>query len=197
MTLRSPDGNPGRARTGTSVAGVVLAAGAGTRFGQPKILAAQGVWLRNAVAALRGGGCDEVAVAMGAAVIEPPDDTVGLVVDDWSDGLSATVRAALRWARSRNRFAGVVLHVVDMPDVGGEVVGRLLDAAARAPDRLVRVTYRGRPGHPVYLGAEHLDGVIDSLDGDVGAARYLRAHAHSVVEVECSDLASGLDRDHR
>ena len=48
--------------------GVVLAAGAGRRFGGPKMLAAEGAWLRGAVAALRDGGCDAVAVCMGAGL---------------------------------------------------------------------------------------------------------------------------------
>ena len=58
---------------GDPVVGVVLAAGAGRRYGKPKILAAQGEWLANAVSALTVGGCDDVAVTMGAAVVEAPD----------------------------------------------------------------------------------------------------------------------------
>ena len=37
--------------------GILLAAGAGTRFGEPKVLAADGDWLRIAVHALADGGC--------------------------------------------------------------------------------------------------------------------------------------------
>lgn len=54
------------------VAGVVLAAGAGSRFGMPKVLAEEGVWLRRAVTALADGGCDEVIVVLGAAVVDVP-----------------------------------------------------------------------------------------------------------------------------
>ena len=55
-----------------AAAGVLLAAGAGTRFGMPKVLAERGAWLRAAVAALSGGGCDEVVVVLGAAVVDVP-----------------------------------------------------------------------------------------------------------------------------
>lgn len=51
-----------------SDAGVVLAAGAGTRFGMPKVLADSGEWLVSAANALREGGCAEVVVVLGAAV---------------------------------------------------------------------------------------------------------------------------------
>ncbi len=177
------------------VVGVVFAAGAGRRYGMPKILAAQGGWLENAVSALTDGGCDDVAVTMGAAVVEAPVGAVAIEVGDWADGLSASVRAALAWALGRSDVAGVVLHVVDMPDVGAEVVARVCRQARRRRDAVVRARYRGVPGHPVYLGADHLAGVLDSLNGDVGAAAYLRAHADVVETIDCADLASGRDID--
>ena len=52
-----------------SWAGIVLAAGAGTRYGRPKVLAAGGDWLRVAVPSLRAGGCGEVYVVLGASVV--------------------------------------------------------------------------------------------------------------------------------
>ncbi|MDQ2637880.1 MAG: nucleotidyltransferase family protein, partial [Actinomycetota bacterium] len=51
----------------TIAAGVLLAAGAGSRYGMPKVLAAQGQWLTSGVAALHRGGCDDVVVVLGAA----------------------------------------------------------------------------------------------------------------------------------
>ncbi len=180
---------------GDPVVGVVLAAGEGRRYGIPKILAAHGDWLNRAVSALADGGCDDVAVTMGAAVVGAPAGAAPIRVGDWADGLSASVRAALAWACEKGDVAGVVLHVVDMPDVGADVVARVLRQAGSRRDAVVRPRYRDVPGHPVYLGADHLAGVLDSLNGDVGAAAYLRAHADIVEMVECGDLASGLDRD--
>lgn len=177
------------------VVGAVLAAGAGRRYGQPKILAEQGLWLDNAVRALSAGGCGEVVVAMGAAIVTPPSGATAIVVEDWAVGLSASVRAVLCAPVVREDPGGVVLHVVDMPDVTAAVVSRIVETAAGRPEKIVRAVYHGRPGHPVRLGADHLDGVLASLDGDVGAARYLRAHPEIVESVECGDLASGVDRD--
>ncbi|WP_246222154.1 MULTISPECIES: nucleotidyltransferase family protein [Gordonia] len=177
------------------VLGAVLAAGAGRRFGSPKILARQGEWLSIAVDALVGGGCDEVVVAMGAAVVPSPPGARKLIVDDWASGLSATVRAVLGHARATPGCGGVVLHVVDTPDVGGDVVRRLLLAGGRSSPALARVVYDGRPGHPVYLGRAHFDGVAAVLHGDAGAGAYLMARAAEVIAVECGDLATGLDID--
>ncbi|WP_232016808.1 nucleotidyltransferase family protein [Gordonia insulae] len=180
---------------GGGVLGVVLAAGAGTRYGEPKIVARQGEWLENAVRALADGGCREVVVAMGARVVEPPAGASVLWVPDWADGLGATVRRAVGVARGRSWVAGMVLHVVDTPDVGAAVVERVVGVAARRRDVLARAMFGGLPGHPVYVGADHLDAMTETLHGDVGAGRYLAAHAADVLGVDCGDLASGRDRD--
>ncbi|GAB06105.1 NTP transferase domain-containing protein [Gordonia amarae] len=177
------------------VLGAVLAAGAGTRYGSPKILAHQGDWLRFAVGALLDGGCDEAVVAMGAAVVEPPPGAGVLLVRKWASGLSATVRAVLERALATADCAGVVLHVVDTPDVGGRAVRRVLSESRRAPSALVRAVYDDRPGHPVYLGRDHLPGVLATVHGDTGAGAYLAARGRDVVTVECGDLATGRDID--
>ena len=48
--------------------GVLLAAGAGRRYGAPKVLAHDGGWLHAAVTALADGGCAQVLVILGAAI---------------------------------------------------------------------------------------------------------------------------------
>ncbi|WP_238422978.1 NTP transferase domain-containing protein [Gordonia sp. 'Campus'] len=175
------------------ILGVVLAAGAGTRYGMPKILAHGGEWLEHAVVSLRDGGCDDVVVAMGAAVVDPPAGARALIVDRWADGVGTTVAEALREAREHPDVAGVVLHVVDTPGVGADVVARVVAAGQCRRDGLARAVFDGRPGHPVYLGADHLDPALDVLTGDRGAQIYLRDR--NVAVIECGDLASGHDID--
>lgn len=176
------------------VAGVVLAAGAGTRYGSPKVTV--GAWLSLAVSALVDGGCGPVIVTLGAAVVDVPPPATPVVVHDWRDGLSASVRAGVDAARSVPDLAGVLLTLVDLPDVDGAVVARIVDASGRASRALVRAVYDGRPGHPVYVGADHLDALLASLTGDRGAGPFLAAHA-DLLSVECEDLATGRDVDRR
>lgn len=173
-------------------AGVLLAAGAGTRFGMPKVLAQQGEWLRIAVGALFGGGCDEVLVVLGAAVVEVPAPAQAVLADDWAEGMSASLRAGLAAAAGARR---VVLHLVDTPDIGPDVVRRMLAVADGSSAGLVRASYGGRPGHPVVIAAVHWPELVASLRGDQGARQFLSEHAAEVVVVECGDLASGADID--
>lgn len=174
--------------------GVVLAAGAGTRFGMPKVLADTGRWLASAVAALRRGGCGDVVVVLGAAVDEVtiPPVARAVVADDWADGLSASVRAGVR-ALGESIDRAVFLPV-DTPDVTAGAVRRVRDAARDTG--VARAVYAGRPGHPVVIARRHWPALLDTLAGDEGAAPFLRSR-DDVVAVECADLCSGIDIDSR
>lgn len=174
-------------------AGVLLAAGAGSRYGMPKVLAEKGDWLKLAVAALAGGGCDEVIVVLGAAgadVVDVPAPARAVYAANWADGLSASLRAGLDAVDS----AFAVVALVDTPDVGAAVVARVLAAAHSATSGLARAVYAGRPGHPVVIARRHWPELLAGLGGDVGAGPFLRAR-DDVIAVECGDLAGGADID--
>jgi CTP:molybdopterin cytidylyltransferase MocA len=173
-------------------AGVLLAAGAGTRYGMPKVLAEQGEWLRSAVTALAGGGCDDIVVVLGAAIVDPPASARAVIAEDWTDGLSESLRAGL----SAIDADYAVLLTVDTPDVGADVVRRVLDAARSSPSGLARARYGDRPGHPVVIARRHWLELLETLSGDEGARPFLGARS-DVVAVECADLATGRDIDVR
>lgn len=179
--------------------GLVLAAGAGRRFGGPKALArtpAGTPWLALAVRVLREGGCGEILVTLGASAGEAlplvPAGVSVVRVADWSTGVAASVRAGLQAAASGSAPAVVILPV-DTPDATASAVARLVRRAA--PDALAYAAYGGSPGHPVLIGREHWSAVAKSVRGDIGARSYLIAQGADAVE--CGDLWSGADRDER
>ena len=173
------------------VVGVLLAAGAGRRYGKPKVLVDG--WLDAAITALREGGCGQVVVVLGAAQVPVPDGVVAITATDWHTGLSASLRAGLSGSdRLRGDFA--IIHVVDTPDVGPAVVARVLKRALASSSGLARACFGGRPGHPVAIARRHWDALRASASGDRGARDYLRG-AEDLQLVDCSDLASGRDID--
>ncbi|WP_243076067.1 NTP transferase domain-containing protein [Microbacterium sp. SS28] len=183
-----------------ALCGLVLAAGAGTRFGGPKALARtpDGTpWVARAVQTLTDAGCRRVVVALGAAATEArvlvPAAAEVVEVPDWAEGLSATLRAGLRAAVAGADAAVVV--PVDTPELPASAVRRVVAAAGPARRALAQAVYGGEPGHPVFIGADHVDALVDGLSGDRGARRFLVAHG--AVEVECEDLWSGADVDTR
>jgi CTP:molybdopterin cytidylyltransferase MocA len=173
-----------------TAAGVLLAAGAGTRYGMPKVLAENGEWLRACVTALADGGCDDIVVVLGAAIVDVPAPARAVIAEDWARGLSASVRAGVTAIDA----AYAVLHTVDTPGIGADVVRRVLGAARSSPSGLARARYGDRPGHPVVIARTHWPQLLDGLAGDEGARPFLRDRT-DVVEVDCGDLASGDDVD--
>lgn len=182
--------------------GIVLAAGAGRRFGGPKALALRPdgtPWVRLAIAALRDGGCGAVVVGVGAqgeraAGLVGPEAVV-VPVGDWATGVAATLRATLDAAWESDADAAVVV-TVDTPELPAAAVARLVQAAAPRPAAaLLRAVYGEAPGHPVVIGRDHREPLRAALSGDVGAGAYLRAHG--AVPIDCSDLWSGADVDVR
>jgi CTP:molybdopterin cytidylyltransferase MocA len=182
----------------TTVHGLLLAAGAGRRYGGPKALAhdADGrSWLRRAIEVLHEGGCPWVTVVLGAeaeAALPLLEGTRAsfVVADDWEEGMSASLQAGLHSLDGHQDAA--LVHLVDLPDVGPEVIRRLLEGGV-GPSTLRRATYDGVPGHPVILGRGHWAGVHQLAFGDRGARDYRAQNAPELVE--CADLASGRDVD--
>lgn len=190
--MAAPEGTP-------NCVGIVLAAGAGTRYGMPKALAEGGAWLRAAVAALRDGGCDPVVVVLGATGPDPvtvalPADTRAVWAADWATGMGASLRAGLaEAARTPARYLAIM--PVDTPDVGADVVARVVRAAAVAPSGLARAVFHATPGHPVVIEQSHWRDVYSAATGDSGARTYLSGR-DDMVCVTCDDLATGSDRDY-
>lgn len=193
------------------VAGLLLAAGQGRRAGGPKALRRDpdGVtWVARSLRVLLDGGCDEVVVVVGAA-----DAQVRAVLDeagfgdpetgrrprvavveatDWATGMGASLRAGLTALAAAGSAAGCAcVHLVDLPDVGPDVVARLI--AGAGPSTLARAVYDGRPGHPVLLGRDHWTAASHAAQADRGARGYLSTR--QVRLVDCSDLAGGRDVD--
>jgi molybdenum cofactor cytidylyltransferase len=175
----------------SSAVGVLLAAGEGRRYGRPKVLVDG--WLDAAVGALRDGGCNDVVLVLGAAEVAAPPGVTAVVAPDWRDGLSASVRAGLAEA-DRMHADYAVLHVIDTPDVGPAVVARVLGRARASGSGLARAYFGDQPGHPVVLARRHWSDVLKQLEGDRGAAAYLRDRP-DVEAVDCGDLAGGQDID--
>jgi CTP:molybdopterin cytidylyltransferase MocA len=184
-----------------SVVGLLLAAGSGSRMGQPKALVrgADGrPWVQTAARALRDGGCERVTVVVGASSDEVTALLDGLPWADpvpaagWAAGMSASLVAGLAALAASDADCAVVA-LVDTPDVGADVVERVLGAVGTSRAALGRAAYGGRPGHPVVLGRDHWAGVLEATGGDRGARDYLAAHPGTLVE--CADLATGADVD--
>jgi CTP:molybdopterin cytidylyltransferase MocA len=175
------------------VAGVLLAAGDGSRLGQPKALVrAAGQSLADlGVAMLRAGGADPVIVVTGAVPVDLPG--VSSVHNPrWHEGMGSSFAAGL--AAVPADCAAAVIALADQPLVGAASVRRLIGAFTTGAGVAV-AAYAGQPRNPVLLAREHWAAAIGLAAGDVGARPFLRAHPELVTLVECGDTGRPDDID--
>jgi CTP:molybdopterin cytidylyltransferase MocA len=176
-----------------SVAGILLAAGAGSRLGQPKAqvrLAGQSLASRGA-GMLRAGGAEPVIVVTGAVAV----DLAGVSTvhnPRWQTGMGSSFAAGL--AAVPARCGAAVVALADQPLVGPAAVQRLIAAFAGGASVAV-ACYAGQPRNPVLIAREHWPEAIRLAVGDVGARPFLRAHPELVRRVECGDTGRPDDID--
>ena len=178
---------------------VLLAAGAGSRFGGGKLLAPyRGRPLIEAsLSNLAHAPVDERVVVVG----EDPERLREVCRSygfravenpEWAEGLSTSVRTGLRSLGPETRAAVVLL--ADQPLVGAVAVERLV-AAFEAGARVAVATYGGRPRNPVLFSRDVWPLLAAELSGDEGARPFLHRHPELVIEVPCDGTGDPADVD--
>ena len=176
------------------ICGLILAAGAGTRFGdEPKQLAElegrplldHAIAAQSAVAEL-----ERIAVVLGAFAeqilakvqlmrAEP------VVCERWEDGQAASLRCGIEYLTADAHVNKVIVTLGDQPRMTPELIARFVDEPPAT-----RAVYDGRPGHPVVLGPVQMR-LIGNLHGDRGARGLLQGGK----TIECGHLRSARDVD--
>lgn len=172
----------------TGVAGVLLAAGGGSRFdGGHKLLAPLDgqplvAW---AVHAAVSAGLDALVVVTGAVALDDVVAEVGgaraTVVHNprWRDGQARSLQAGIAWCEAQGMGAAVV-GLGDQPLVGA-AAWRAVAAATHAP--VVTATFGGRRRPPVRLARAVWP--LLPRQGDDGARVLVRRRPDLVGEVAC------------
>jgi molybdenum cofactor cytidylyltransferase len=178
------------------IAGLVLAAGAGTRFGGCKQLAELDgrPLLEHALRAMAEAPLDRTIVVLGfgADQVLAKVDLHGaepVLCERSEEGLSASLACGLERLGDAE---AVVVTLGDQPRVSPEAIRRVLGARGGAP--AVRATYGGRRGHPVLIERDLFPRLRD-VTGDHGARALLLSVG--TREVPCDDVGGGEDVDTR
>ncbi len=167
-----------------TVAAVLLAAGAGSRFSGTthKLLAdldGRPV-LCHALDAVLAAGFDEVIVVEGAVELSAlvPVGVTLVHNPEWAQGQAGSLRLAVAAAAAAGHDA-IVVGLGDQPRVTTEAWRRV----AGCPSPIAVACYGTKRRNPVRLGREVWP--LLPSDGDEGARTVMRARPDLVVEVAC------------
>lgn len=176
------------------ICGLILAAGAGTRFGdKPKQLAQLEVrpLLDYAIAAQCAvAELEKIAVVLGsrAEQIVAKVDFIRaepVVCERWEDGQAASLRRGIEFLSAEAHVTKVIVTLGDQPRMTPDLIARFVDEPPAT-----RAVYEGRPGHPAVLGPVQMR-LIGNLHGDRGARGLLQGGK----TIECGHLCSARDVD--
>lgn len=205
MTVRTPPGTPSDA----PCAGLLLAAGGGTRMGRPKALVELDgrLLVERGAEVLRRAGCEPLVVVLGALADEVrhrAELSDARIVDNpnWVEGQAGSLRVGLAGVAEEDGdrpVGAVVVALVDQPAIPAAVVRRLVDAWRGGAGPAVIAAYDGEPRNPVLLDRRAWADVAANVEGDEGARLWLREvqrdHPEQIVLVECGDIGNPLDVD--
>jgi molybdenum cofactor cytidylyltransferase len=177
---------------------LVLAGGAGRRFGGGKLLAtlAGAPLIRRTVERVATAGFAETLVVNGADDAAIREALTGLTcrvihAPDWQEGMAATLRAGI--AATLPDTLGVCIFLGDMPLVPIGLCPALAEAA-QAAGYAARPRVAGKPGHPVaFTRAAFND--LALLSGDRGATALIAQRGDEVAYCDTDDTGALLDID--
>jgi molybdenum cofactor cytidylyltransferase len=173
------------------VAAILLAAGAGTRFGSAKQLAlVEGEPLvRRAARAAIASGCASVRVVLGAHAAQVEAALAGLEVQlvpnsDWEEGMASSIRAGIdAVAADHPRADAALLLLADQISVTSALLDTLIGLFEAGDADLVACAWAGTQGPPALFGRRFFS-ELEALRGDRGARSVLSAHREEVALVE-------------
>jgi len=182
-----------------NISAILLAAGAGTRFGGDKLLhpLEDGIAIAaHAARNLLAAGLDVVAVVRpGDFPLADMLEQEGCSVTFCRDAARGMGASLAHGVAARRGAGGWVIALADMPSIRSATIAAVARELEAGTD-LVAPAYRGERGHPVGFG-KRFEAQLLALGGDVGARDLIAAHRSALVLVDCDDAGVLRDIDRR
>ena len=179
------------------IVAVLLAAGAGTRFGGGKLLhpLSDGVAIAaHAARNLRAAGLEVMAV------VRPGDFPLAQMLEEEGCNVTHCAEASRGMGHSlahgvaqMREAGGWIVALADMPRVLPSTIEAVAGAVASGA-MIAAPAYRGERGHPVAFAAA-LRGELLGLSGDSGARAVIERHRDDIQLIESDDAGIILDVD--
>ena len=191
-------------RSSRSVAGIVLAAGRGSRFDpsakQSKLLhSIDGVPMLGLTISTIGEVLDDIVVVLRddrhRASLEQIAQSFGaktVVCPDASSGMGHSLAWGVSYVNAHFSCVGALIALGDMPYVTVQSVEALAQCIDK-PSDIAALRFEGRIGHPVGFGSDYF-GQLGALTGDQGAKRILSQYKTIMVDTLDAGILHDVDR---
>ena len=184
-------------------AGIILAAGASTRFGRPKqLLRLKDRYLIEWVLdAALDSKLNQVVVVLGHAhekILQALDQKLQHakihieINPEFKEGQSASLRAGL--LNVKDDFAAVMFLLADQPMLNSEIINSLLESFWGSNKDICVPTYKGRRQNPTLFRHRLYNQIMD-VKGDIGARQVIEKNPDHVMSVEIDNPLCFLDID--
>jgi molybdenum cofactor cytidylyltransferase len=182
------------------IVGILLAAGAGTRFGGAKLVHPLDDGVAIAAHAARNLFAAELPLVV--AVVRPGDfplaemlEQEGCEVMPCAESARGMGHTLAHGIQSTRDVSGWIVALADMPRIDPRTIQQVARALA-AGATIAAPVYKGERGHPVGFSASLRDELL-RLSGDSGARAVLERHRDEVQLIECDDPGVLVDIDRK
>jgi molybdenum cofactor cytidylyltransferase len=147
------------AAAGIRLGAAILAAGASSRMGEPKLLLPWGATsiIGHLLSTWQSVGADQIAVvcAPHPHPLHHELDRLGvpasarIINPSPERGMFSSVRCAAGWAGWNGDLTHIAFLLGDQPQISRSTIGSVLDHAVSHPEKICQPAFHGRPKHPV------------------------------------------------
>lgn len=182
------------------ITAIILAAGYSKRFGRNKLLEpiAGKPMIRWTVEATLNSMINEVVVVLGfeaERVYEVIKDLKCRVMvnPEYDVGMSSSVKCGVRSIMSRSEAAVIIPG--DYPFIEVETINNVIEKYRETHAPIIIATYNGRRGHPILIGRELFQEVLEINEENMGLKAVIRKYENEIVYADAKGMGAITDID--
>jgi molybdenum cofactor cytidylyltransferase len=187
----------------THTAGIILAAGASIRFGQPKqLIRLKGKylveWVLDAalesrldwVVLVLGHEHQSILQALGSKVRHPRLEVV--INHNYREGQSSSLKTGL--VSVQKAFPSVMYLLADQPMINSAIIDFLLDQLHGSEKEICVPVFEGQRGNPTIFKRSTYEEIM-MVDGDIGARNIFAKNPRRILYAKIKDPLCFIDID--